>query len=150
MNILVTNDDGIQAQGIGVLAKAASRFGKVTVVAPARQCSAMSHRITLGSPMRLERVEFPWENVTAYSLKRVENLSYRLNRDIRDNADFTDKRKTNGRTAAPAEGEMDLEARVRWLTHQLEYTRQEVEFLKKLQMANTEARKQWESKHQPK
>ena len=68
MNILVTNDDGIQAQGIGVLAKAASRFGKVTVVAPARQCSAMSHRITLGSPMRLERVEFPWENVTAYSL----------------------------------------------------------------------------------
>lgn len=61
MNILVTNDDGIQAQGIGVLAKAASQFGKVTVVAPARQCSAMSHRITLGSPMRLERVEFPWE-----------------------------------------------------------------------------------------
>ena len=82
--------------------------------------------------------------------KRVENLSYRLNRDIRDNADFTDKRKTNGRTAAPAEGEMDLEARVRWLTHQLEYTRQEVEFLKKLQMANTEARKEWESKHRPK
>ena len=68
MNIFVTNDDGIQAQGIGVLAKAASRFGKVTVVAPAWQCSAMSHRITLGSPMRLERVEFPWENVTAYSL----------------------------------------------------------------------------------
>lgn len=45
---------------------------------------------------------------------------------------------------------MDLEARVRWLTHQLEYTRQEVEFLKKLQMANTEARKEWESKHRPK
>ena len=82
--------------------------------------------------------------------KRIENISYRLNRDIRDNADFTDKRKSNGRTAAPAEGEMDLEARVRWLTHQLEYPRQEVEFLKKLQMANTEARKEWESKHRPK
>ena len=82
--------------------------------------------------------------------KRLENLSYRLNRDIRDTADFADKRKSNGRTAAPAEGEMDLEARVRWLTHQLEYTRQEVEFLKKLQMANTEARKEWESKHRPK
>ena len=79
--------------------------------------------------------------------KRLENLSYRLNRDIRDTADFA---KSNGRTAAPAEGEMDLEARVRWLTHQLEYTRQEVEFLKKLQMANTEARKEWESKHRPK
>lgn len=82
--------------------------------------------------------------------KRVENLSYRLNRDIRDNADFADKRKTNGRTASLPEGEMDLEARVRWLTHQLEYTRQEVEFLKKLQMANTEARKEWESKRLPK
>ena len=68
MNILITNDDGICAQGIAVLTKAASRFGKVTVVAPARQCSAMSHRITLGSPLTLQRVEFPWENVTGYSL----------------------------------------------------------------------------------
>ena len=30
---------------------------------------------------------------------------------------------------------------------ELEYAKQEVEFLKKLQMANTEARKEWESKH---
>ena len=69
MNILITNDDGVSAQGISVLAKAAARFGRVTVVAPARQCSAMSHRITLGSPLRLEAVEFPWENVTGYSLE---------------------------------------------------------------------------------
>ena len=82
--------------------------------------------------------------------KRVENICYRLKRDVRDNAGFADQRKSNGKIAIPPEGEMDLEARVRWLTHQLEYTRQEVEFLKKLQMANTEARKQWESKHQPK
>lgn len=82
--------------------------------------------------------------------KRIENISYRLNRDMRDNTGFADKRKVNGRTAVPPEGEMDLEARVRWLIHELEYTRQEVEFLKKLQMANMEARKQWESKHQPK
>lgn len=82
--------------------------------------------------------------------KRIENISYRLNRDVRDNVGFADKRISNGRAAVLPEGEMDLEARVRWLTHQLEYTRQEVEFLKKLQMANTEARKQWESKHRPK
>lgn len=82
--------------------------------------------------------------------KRIENISYRLNRDVRDNVGFADKRISNGRAAVLPEGEMDLEVRVRWLTHQLEYTRQEVEFLKKLQMANTEARKQWESKHRPK
>ena len=68
MNLLITNDDGINAQGIAVLARAAAAFGKVTVVAPARQCSAMSHRITLGHPLRLEAVDFPVENVTAYSL----------------------------------------------------------------------------------
>lgn len=68
MKILITNDDGITAQGITVLARAAAGFGQVTVVAPARQCSAMSHRITLGRPLRLETVEFPVPGVTAYSL----------------------------------------------------------------------------------
>ena len=63
MNLLITNDDGISAQGIAVLARAAAPFGKVTVVAPARQCSAMSHRITLGRPLRLETVDFPVENI---------------------------------------------------------------------------------------
>ena len=69
MNIFITNDDGISAQGIAVLARAAAGFGRVTLVAPARQCSAMSHRITLGKPLRLEAVDFPVENVTAYSLE---------------------------------------------------------------------------------
>lgn len=68
MNILVTNDDGINAEGIVVLARAAKRFGDVTVVAPASQCSAMSHRITIGREMRLEECAFPVEGVKAYSL----------------------------------------------------------------------------------
>lgn len=72
--------------------------------------------------------------------KRLENLSYLLNRMSREETE--PQRKSDGK-------EVDMEAQVRWLTHELEYTRQEVEFLKKLQMANTEARKQWESTHQP-
>lgn len=68
MKILITNDDGIHAQGISVLAQAAAEFGDVTVVAPAHQCSAMSHRITLGRPLRLEETAFPVPGVTAYSL----------------------------------------------------------------------------------
>lgn len=66
-NILVTNDDGITAHGIIRLAKAASRFGKVTVVAPEDQRSAMSHRITLREPILVRKVDFPVEGVTAYA-----------------------------------------------------------------------------------
>lgn len=43
-----------------------------------------------------------------------------------------------------------LERRVRQLEHQLACAQQEVEFLKKLQQANIEAQKQWESKHRQK
>lgn len=82
--------------------------------------------------------------------KRIENLSHRLNRDAKEGNSFADGRKTNGRTVPPEIGEMSLEEGFRWIMHELEYTRQEVEFLKKLQMANMEARKEWESKHQPK
>lgn len=69
MEILITNDDGIHAQGIAVLAQAAKAFGHVTVVAPAFQCSAMSHRITIGGKMKLKKCSFPVEGVEAYSLE---------------------------------------------------------------------------------
>ena len=68
MNILITNDDGINAPGISLLAEAAAQFGNVTVVAPASQCSAMSHRITLDRPMGLRKHEWGMDGVTAYSL----------------------------------------------------------------------------------
>lgn len=68
MNILITNDDGIDARGISILARAAADFGNVTVVAPAEQCSAMSHRITLSRRMRIEKRELGIPGVTAYAL----------------------------------------------------------------------------------
>ena len=40
--------------------------------------------------------------------------------------------------------------RIEQLEHELAYTRQEVEFLKKLQAANMEAQKKWESRHRQK
>lgn len=69
MNILITNDDGIRAEGIVILARAAAAFGKVTVVAPAHQCSAMSHQITLRNSLILEKQDFPVPGVEAYSLE---------------------------------------------------------------------------------
>ena len=53
MRILVTNDDGVHADGLFALQQALSALGDVTVVAPERQQSATGHAITLHKPLRL-------------------------------------------------------------------------------------------------
>lgn len=55
MNILISNDDGVLAQGLGILAEACSTLGKVTVVAPDREQSGTSHSLTLHRPLRATR-----------------------------------------------------------------------------------------------
>lgn len=55
MNILISNDDGVLAQGLGLLAEACSTLGKVTVVAPDREQSGTSHSLTLHRPLRATR-----------------------------------------------------------------------------------------------
>ena len=51
--ILVTNDDGINAIGIKVLAEAMWEIGDVTVIAPDGEMSAISHALSIGKPLRL-------------------------------------------------------------------------------------------------
>ena len=57
--ILVVNDDGIEAEGLRLLAAAAASLGEVRVVAPDRQCSAMSHRLSIYEPMTLREEAYP-------------------------------------------------------------------------------------------
>lgn len=57
MRILCTNDDGLSATGIRVMASAARHFGQVTIVAPDREQSAASHSLTLHRPLRAKRYE---------------------------------------------------------------------------------------------
>ncbi|HHX40438.1 MAG TPA: hypothetical protein GX715_10775, partial [Armatimonadetes bacterium] len=47
MRILLTNDDGIDAEGIQALARALQPIAQVTLVAPDRPRSASGHSITL-------------------------------------------------------------------------------------------------------
>lgn len=54
--ILVTNDDGVQAQGLKVLAEHLSALGEVYVVAPDREQSAVGHSLTLRHPLRIAEV----------------------------------------------------------------------------------------------
>ena len=56
MDILVTNDDGIHAEGLRVLAEALRSFGQVTIIAPDREQSATSHSLTLHRPLRIRKV----------------------------------------------------------------------------------------------
>lgn len=53
--ILVTNDDGIGVPGLTVLARALSALGRVVIVAPDRDQSAVSHALTLKQPLRVRR-----------------------------------------------------------------------------------------------
>ena len=57
--ILITNDDGIDADGLIRLARAAVEFGEVRVVAPDSQRSAMSHSISLRHSIEAWKVDFP-------------------------------------------------------------------------------------------
>lgn len=53
MRILVTNDDGVHADGLFALQQALRTIGDVTIVAPERQQSATGHAITLHKPLRM-------------------------------------------------------------------------------------------------
>ncbi len=52
--ILVTNDDGIHAVGLAVLAEAMRTLGDVIIVAPHQESSAIGHALTLRRPLRLD------------------------------------------------------------------------------------------------
>lgn len=58
MNILLTNDDGIYAKGINILAKKILEKGhKLTISAPHEENSGKSHAITFKSPLMVEKIK---------------------------------------------------------------------------------------------
>ncbi len=56
MKLIVTNDDGIEAEGLKTLVGLASRWGEVVVAAPAEPQSGVGHRLTTDSPVRVDRL----------------------------------------------------------------------------------------------
>jgi 5'-nucleotidase len=53
MRILLTNDDGVHAEGLMAAKRALAALGEVVVVAPDRPRSACGHSITLHKPLRV-------------------------------------------------------------------------------------------------
>ncbi|WP_247236395.1 5'/3'-nucleotidase SurE [Telluribacter sp. SYSU D00476] len=66
MRILVTNDDGIYSPGIAALARIASKFGEVRVVAPDVEQSSMGHAITATRPLSYKKSPIKFEGIDAY------------------------------------------------------------------------------------
>ena len=56
--ILITNDDDITSPGIKALVEAVKGLGKIVVVAPEKPQSGMGHAITIGMPLRMNKVDF--------------------------------------------------------------------------------------------
>lgn len=57
MRILLSNDDGVFAQGLSVLFKTLATEHEVTVIAPDRNCSGASNALSLHQPLRIQQMD---------------------------------------------------------------------------------------------
>ena len=64
--ILITNDDDITSPGIRSLVESVKPLGKVIVVAPDKPQSGMGHAITIGSPLRMNKVNLFGNDIEAW------------------------------------------------------------------------------------
>ena len=66
MKILVTNDDGIQAESLKTLVKKAMQFGEVICIAPIEEQSGKSQSLIIKEPFIFKQVEDIIEGVKTY------------------------------------------------------------------------------------
>ncbi|MBN1424788.1 5'/3'-nucleotidase SurE [Candidatus Fermentibacteria bacterium] len=57
MLILLTNDDGVSADGLAALRQRLRAHAEVVVCAPEQNCSATGHKLTIDRPIRYKEVE---------------------------------------------------------------------------------------------
>ncbi|MEC9092319.1 MAG: 5'/3'-nucleotidase SurE [Planctomycetota bacterium] len=56
MNVLISNDDGIDASGIAVMEEIASEIGDPVVFAPFQQQSGVGHQVTIDRSIQIDQV----------------------------------------------------------------------------------------------
>jgi len=69
LKILVSNDDGVYADGLWALVKELREMAAVTVVAPDRDQSGSGTSVTLRHPLRMTEIKAPLDGVAAYSVE---------------------------------------------------------------------------------
>ena len=68
MRILVTNDDGIQSEGLAIVVKWATKLGEVWVSAPQCQQSGKSHAISIHQGFPIQKVSLGLGEHVAYAV----------------------------------------------------------------------------------
>lgn len=69
MKILLTNDDGVYASGIAILARTLLEDGhQIVLVAPDRERSAAGHSITIRDPLRATEIKMGIKNLISYKV----------------------------------------------------------------------------------
>ena len=76
--ILITNDDGIESDGLRRLAEEARKYGEVWVIAPDGQRSAASHSLTISTPLDIYPVDMWLEGVHAFSCTGLPADCFRI------------------------------------------------------------------------
>jgi 5'-nucleotidase len=65
MRLLLTNDDGIRADGLLALERELRPLGEIVIVAPERQQSGVSHSLTLYRPLMVREAAHPYARMFA-------------------------------------------------------------------------------------
>ncbi|WP_435532838.1 5'/3'-nucleotidase SurE [Vibrio hippocampi] len=81
LKILISNDDGVHAQGIRALGKALSDIAQVTIVAPDRNRSGASNSLTLEQALRVSEIE---PNVYSVQGTPTDCVHFALNELMKD------------------------------------------------------------------
>lgn len=68
MKVLITNDDGIEGEGIIALAKVLCKNHEVTIAAPKSEQSGMSHALTVRREIEVLEPKFPADVKAAYAI----------------------------------------------------------------------------------
>lgn len=90
MRILVTNDDGVFAEGLWTLVNELRNISQVTVVAPDREQSAVGTAVTLWQPLRIREVKPIAPGVATYAVEGTpsDSVILALGKLVKDRVDL--------------------------------------------------------------
>ncbi len=112
MRILVSNDDGVSAPGLQVLANTLSLIAEIDVIAPDRNRSGASNSLTLSHPLRVKRLDNGYHSVEGTPTDCVhlaltgyfDTMADMVVSGINDGANLGDDVLYSGTVAAAMEG----------------------------------------------
>jgi 5'-nucleotidase len=90
VKILLSNDDGVYADAMWVLARELSLIAEVTIVAPDREQSAVGTAVSLRKPLRVQNIHPLYDGIDAYSVEGTpsDSVIVALGKVVSDEVDL--------------------------------------------------------------